>query len=198
MEGIADSTTITYSKLPAYLQPYTGSTNNSVFAYGINDGHVGYTPVRYTTATISIQQLRSTHLEQNERERHLDDRGITPSPSGSSSSGSPTENNTSRDSFLPSNFETQNPVPPTPSDSAESSDRDSPNPGDRLSEGLLVRIPRKAVGPAEDRTGGTSNSLPTPASPSSSHGITVNLLDKALWQMFNSIGNEMIVTKPGR
>lgn len=30
------------------------------------------------------------------------------------------------------------------------------------------------------------------------HGITINLLDKDLWKKFESIGNEMIVTKPGR
>lgn len=201
MEGLADSTTVTYSKLPVYLQPYTGSPNNSITAYS----HVGYTPVGYTTATVSVPQLRSTHLEQNsadEREPHLSDCGITPSPSGSSSSRSPNNLERLKDGVHRSHHTSAvaaHAVPPTPSDSAASSDRDSPS-EDRLPEVLLVRIPRKApvTVPAEREESCNGTSGTAPASPIPAHGITVNLLDKELWQMFNSIGNEMIVTKPGR
>ena len=147
MEGLT-----TYSKLSVYPQPYTGSPNNSI-AYS----HVGYTPVGYTAATDSVPQLRSTHLEQNVGEPHLDDCGITPSPSESSSSRSPAENSTSKDAiFLSSNFE---------------------------------RLNKDGVHGSHHTSG--ASSIPA-------HGITVNLLDKELWKMFNSIGNELIVTKPGR
>ena len=211
MEGLAaaDSTTVTCSKLPACLQPYTTSLNNSTIAFS----HVGYTPVGYTSATVSLPQLRSAHLEQqSEREPHLNDCGITPSPSGSSSSRSSAENSSGSNGalFLPSNFErledslqgshhtsvvAAQPVPPTPSDSAESSDRDSPN-EDRVPRGVL---PCKTRVPEESCNGASRvrSSPPAPATPPA-HGITVNLLDKELWQTFNSIGNEMIVTKPGR
>lgn len=214
MEGLAaaDSTTVTYSKLPAYLQPYTTSPNYSTVAFS---HHVGYAPVGYTSATVSLPQLRSAHLEQqSEREPHLNDCGITPSPSGSSSSRSSAENSSDNKDALflpglpgPSNFDDSlqgshhtsgvatHPVPPTPSDSAESSDRDSPN-EDRVPRGLL---PCKTRVPEESCNGASRvrSSPPAPATPPA-HGITVNLLDKELWQTFNSIGNEMIVTKPGR
>ena len=207
MEGLADSTTVTYSKLPVYLQPYTGSSNNSITAYS----HVGYTPVGYTTATVSVPQMRSTHLEQNsadEREPHLSDCGITPSPSGSCSSRSPNNNFERLKDGVHGSHHTSavavHAMPPTPSDSVASSDRDSPS-EDHTPGVLLVRIPRKAyvTVPAEPEetcngTSATSSSSPAAASPASTHGITINLLDKELWQMFNSIGNEMIVTKPGR
>ena len=207
MEGLTDSTTVTYSKLPVYHQSHTGNSNSSITAYS----HVGFTPVGYTTATVSVPQLRSTHLEQNsadEREPHLSDCSITPSPSGSSSSRSP--NNLERlniDGIHGSHHTSAvdiHVVPPTPSDSATSSDRDSPS-EDRLPGVLLVRIPRKApvTVPAEPHkncngASATSSSPPPPTSPIPAHGITVNLQDRELWQMFNSIGNEMIVTKPGR
>ena len=204
MEGLT-----TYSKFPVYPQPYTGSPNNSIIAYS----HVG---VGYTAATDSVPQMRSTHLEQNEGQPHLDDCGITPSPSGSSSSRSPAENSsTSKDApFLSSNFDrlkdgvqgshhtsgaAAHAVSPTPSDSAEASDSSN-------EDRLVVRIPRaeSTTVPVEQEekcngTSGPSSSSPATASLiSGAHGITVNLLDKELWQTFNSIGNEMIVTKPGR
>ena len=36
------------------------------------------------------------------------------------------------------------------------------------------------------------------SSSSSAHGVTASVLDKEMWDSFNSVGNEMIVTKPGR
>lgn len=220
MESLADSTTITYNKLPPYLQPYHGSPNNCITAYS----HVGYTPVGYTTATVSVPHTRSTHREQSTAEDvdepHLSGCGITPSPSDSTSSLSPDENGSSKETlFRPISFErlssgVQKPqhtssvavhvVPLTPSDSAaESSDRESHN-EDRLPEVLLVRIPRKApatvtIEPAEDNcANGASSSSPAPTSPTSADEITVSPQDRELWQTFKSIGNEMIVTKPGR
>ena len=214
MEGLADSTSVTYNKLPHYLQPYPGSP---ITAYS----QVGYAPVGYTTATVSVPLLRSTHQEQSPAadEPHLSDCGITPSPTDSTSSQSPDENGSSKETlFRPINFERltsgvqeshhTSPVPVhivplTPSDSAESSDRESPN-EDRLPEVLLVRIPRKApvagtIEPAEENcTNGAASSPLAPASPTPAHEVTVNLLDEELWQTFKSVGNEMIVTKPGR
>jgi hypothetical protein len=200
MEGLT-----TCNKPPVYLQQYAGSPNNPTIAYS-------YSPVGYHTATVavSVPQLRSTHHEQNDGEPHLNDCSVTPSPRESTSRSPAESSSTSKDaSFLSNNVERLNKdvhrphdtsgvaahgVPPTES---AVSDRDSSD------EDHLLDLPSKESVPVEqeERCNGTSrpSSSPlAPASPVPAHGITVNLLDKNLWEMFNSLGNEMIVTKPGR
>ena len=130
---------------------------------------------------------------------HPVDYGITPSPSDIDSCSS----DTSKEAlFRPIDFEGftatshHTSVPPTPSDSAESSDRESPCTATKEDpDVLLVRIPRKQPVSliTEPDVSNHESTADTPA-----HGITVNLLDKELWKMFKSVGNEMIVTKPGR
>ena len=93
----------------------------------------------------------------------------------------------------------------TPSESSPS-DRGSSNDGDPPMTMVETtrEAPVKAAASEPEKnlsgTNGTSSSPPPPtaAGPSTAHGITINLLDKELWQVFKSIGNEMIVTKPGR
>ena len=93
-----------------------------------------------------------------------------------------------------------------------SSDSGSSN-EDVPDDGLLVRIPRRASDsmvvannqprcePKLKEAKALENEHLQVGLRNSSrqhHGITINLLDKDLWKMFESIGNEMIVMKPGR
>ena len=193
MQSRADSTSVTYSKLPSYLQ----SRNDFVVGYASDP--VGYAPdpVGYTKA-IATLQARSAHHGP-----HLDEYGITPSPSDSNSSSQ--DDACKEVLFRPVDFERFSAgshgtsVPPTPSESGESSDRGSPT--EDMPDVLLVRIPRKSpvLAPAVENKCASKNpdkdALPLP---SHHDGITVNLLDREMWKMFKSVGNEMIVTKPGR
>lgn len=204
--NVPDNSMISYSKFPLYLQPY------STPGYSVASD----SPVGYTTATV---QLRSTHQPAADEPR-LSDCGITPSPSGSISSSRDGDINGGETHFRPADFNSisagtcRSLVQLTPSESSRSgsvaSDHGSSKEGD-LPNVLLVQVPREAPAAREStepeeeifdgRNGTRSSSSPrTPASasPSPTHGITVNLLDKELWQTFKSVGNEMIVTKPGR
>ena len=199
----ADSSTIAYNKLPLYLQPYSV---NSIPSYSVANS----APVGYTSATV---QLRSTHHRPAADEPHLSDCGITPSPSGSSSSsrdGGETQFRPAAEFDGISTGTCCSIVPLTPSESSRSgsvaSDGGSSREGD-LPSVLLVQIPRQprvtvTKEPEEngEGTNGTTNSpgAPPTTSPAPVHAITINLLDKELWQTFKSMGNEMIVTKPGR
>ena len=198
--NLSDSITVTYGKLPHYLLPYSLSSTPN---YSIANG----SPVGYTAATVSVplQPLRSTHQPADEPRL-----SITPSPSDSTSSRDGDINGETH--FRPTGISTgmcHSLVSLTPSDSSRSgsvaSDRSSSREGDQPPGDLLVQIPRKAPPVTVTienckATNGTNNSprVSAPASPTPAHGITVNLLDKELWQTFKSVGNEMIVTKPGR
>ncbi len=202
MEGLS-----TCSKPPVYLQQYTGSPNNPTIAYS-------YSPVGYATATVavSVPQLRSTHLEQNDGEPHLDDCSVTPSPRESTSRSPAESSSTSEDaSFLSNNVERLKDVHRPHDTSGVAAHAVSPTESavldrDSSDEDHLLDLPSKESVTVpieeEERCNGTSrpsSSSPlAPASPVSTHGITMNLLDSTLWDRFNSLGNEMIVTKPGR
>lgn len=189
MQSQADSTTVSYSNLPTYLQPYSGNQNHP----GYNP--VGFAPVGYSTATVCV---RPSHLYREEP--HLGD-CITPSPSHSNSSH---EESCKETLFRPIDFDrfsagarrTSGSVPPTPSDSSGRSSPIEEDPADVL----LVRIPRKPplTQDTKPETNGVKGANSNQDSIPTRHGITVNLLDKELWKMFKSVGNEMIVTKPGR
>ena len=218
MQGLADSTTVTYNKLPSYLQPCNGNSNLSAFC----NNRVS---VSYTAATICVPQVRSTHQQTDEP--HLSDCGFTPPPSDSTSSGDDASGETL---FRPIDFDgisvgmCRSLVPLTPPESSGSwsSDRGSSN-EDELPDVLLVRIPRRPLSmtfannhdkphqgldnccePKPKSANATANSdldLGVNCSGQASethHGIAINLLDRHLWKAFGSVGNEMIVTKPGR
>ena len=176
---------LAYSKFPQYLQPYSGLTNGNPQYTMANGAPVG-----------SLLQLRSTHLPAVADESRLSD--------CYSISGfyRPTDfKGLSCHSVVPLNNPSE-----SPRSGSVASDRDSSNDGDPP----MVETPREVPAASEpgssepeEKCSGTNgtNSSPTavaPASPHESHGITVTLLDKELWQLFKSIGNEMIVTKPGR
>lgn len=194
MEGLTD-TTVTYGKLPYYLQPYS---QNLSF------------PVGYISAT--AQPVSSTHQLPFSDEPRL---GVTPSPSSSSD-----QNDADSDKaalFRPFDYGgvtvrmCRSSVPLTPSESSRSgssrSDRGSSNEDDRSGAPLVVQIPRQycqaslpqAIEPAQ-HNGASSSPAPEPAtsSPTPAHGITVTVPDAKLWRSFKSVGTEMIVTKPGR
>lgn len=61
----------------------------------------------------------------------------------------------------------------------------------------LPPTPSSFDSPQHCNGGGSSGSTESSRS-SSAEGVTVSVLDKDLWDSFNSVGNEMIVTKPGR
>ena len=227
MQGQADSTTVTYSKLPNYLQ-----LSNDQSVHGLNDS----VAVGYAATTIRIPQLRSSHQQVQQTssspgEPNLSDCGITPSPSDSTSSGDDTNRDTL---FRPIDFDgvsvgmCRSVVPLTPPESSNgsrsgSSDRGSSNEDD-FPDVLLVRIPRRpsmimvndhrsmasnepcSYEPNLKPVNGSENDDPEltcsgsqASQPVTHHArININLLDKDLWKMFESVGNEMIVTKPGR
>ena len=202
MEGLTD-TTVTYSKLPYYLQPYS---QNISFT-----GH-GTVPVGYISAT--AQPVSPTHQLRSADEPHL---GITPSPSPDTPSSDHDDDIDRAALFKPVDLGgvtvgmCRSLVPLTPSESSRSgssrSDRGSSNEDDRSGVSLVVQIPRHCcqatlpptIEPAEKNcTNGATSSPLAPATPTPAHEITVNVLDEKLWQMFKSVGNEMIVTKQGR
>ena len=192
MQSRADSTSVTYTKLPSYFQP----RDDSVVGYAPD--HVGYAPdpVSYTKALATLPP-RSTHHGP-----HLGEYGITPSPSDSNTSSQ--DEACKEVLFRPVDFERfsagshSTSVPPTPSDSGESSDRGSPT--EDIPDVLLVRIPRKSpvLAPAVENKCASKIPDKDVPPPLRHDGITVNLLDREMWKMFKSVGNEMIVTKPGR
>ena len=192
MQGQADSTTVTYSKVPNYLQPYIGTPNYSAY----NRAGCPLPAAAYITATI---ELRSTHQQQQQQssaeEPHLCDCGITLSPSDSTSS----RDEANREGlFRPIEFDDKQgicrfSVPLTLPESSGSSDRGNSNEDD-LPDVLLVQIPRRPQKTVANEP--ANGELVNHSSPQ--QGITINLLDKNLWKMFGSVGNEMIVTKPGR
>lgn len=192
MQSRADSSSVTYSKLPSYLQPRNGSV------VGYAPEPVGYSPdpAGFTKALATLQP-RSTHHRP-----HLGEYSITPSPSDSNSSSQ--EEACKEVLFRPVDFERFSAgshgtsVPPTPSDSGESSDRGSPT--EDMPDVLLVRISRKSpvLAPAVENKSASNTTDKDVPPPLHHNGITVNLLDREMWKMFKSVGNEMIVTKPGR
>ena len=203
MQIEADSTSVPYSKFPSYLQPHTGCQ----FYSGGYDSVEGYAPVGYTAAQEgSAHQVRiSSAAEEPHCGEYAQCHGITtPSPSNSSHSASQDEANKGV-LFRPVDFERftagsrGTSMPPTPSDSAKSSDRDSCTEDD-LPNSLLVRISRPPpLKPAvtcneTNRSSSDEDLSPLPHR----QGITINLLDTELWKTFKCVGNEMIVTKPGR
>ena len=185
---------LAYSKFPQYLQPYSG-LNNGNPNYSITSG----APVGYTTAML---QPRSTHqpVAVADKPRLSDYYGITPNSTSSGNGG-----------FMPTDFEglpagmCHPVVELTPSESPPS-DRGSSNDGDPPMAMVETsrEAPVKAAASEPEKnlsgTNGTSSSPPVlaAAGPSTAHGITVNVQDDELWQLFKSLGNEMIVTKPGR
>ena len=180
------SSTITYAKQEAHLQPFHHDTI-----------HGGYGPVGYVGY---LQQPRSSHqilppAQSKAQMSHLHDYAAPLSPCDSNSSGEAAKEVLFRPIAFENHAEGTAVAPLTPPDSVDSSVRrdeeDTP-------ESLVVRIPRQQS-PALDAKPATDDNSPSDAvSPPPSHGITVNLLDKELWKMFMSVGNEMIVTKPGR
>lgn len=212
MQGQADSTTVTYNKLPSYLQQCNGNSNHS--AYSNNRVSVSYTS---TAATIYVPQLRSQPSSAAD-EPHPS--GITPSPSDSTSSGDDANRETL---FRPIDFDGVSVglcLTPPESSRSGSSDRGSSN-EDELPDVLLVRIPRRPSMVLASNDDKESNGLnhscepkPKPTNGGSANGnlglncsdqasethkgITIKLLDRHIWEAFGSVGNEMIVTKPGR
>ena len=201
MEIEADSTSVSYSKFPSYLQSYPGSQFYSGY-----DSAVGYG----SSYTAALQ--RSAHLVRipsTAEEPHLGEyaHGITtPSPSDDNHSASQDDETNKEVLFRPVDFERftsgsrGTSVPPTPPDSAESSDRGSCTEDD-LPNVLLVRMPQKPPSPKPAMKGKETNRSSSDkdvSPPSHREGVTINLLDRELWKMFKSVGNEMIVTKPGR
>ena len=222
MQDLADSTTgtDTYSKLPSYLQPCNDSLIQSRSTYGLDDG----VAVGYVTATIRIPQfMRSSHHRQissSPDEPHLSD-CRSPSTCRDDANKETLFRPINFDNVSVGMCRSLVPLtPPESSNSSTSgsSDRGSSN-EDELDPPnvLLVRIPRRAsdstivannqprcesklkqvkASENEDLQLGLNSSGGQISQPH--HGITINLLDKDLWKMFESIGNEMIVTKPGR
>jgi hypothetical protein len=203
MQGLADSTIdVTYSKLPSRR------LIQSTTAYGLNDGVAG-----------DAIRLRSSHRHSSSADEpmpHLNDYGITRSPTS--------KDDVYREitSLFRNHFDDvsvgmcRSLLSLTPPESCNSSRRGSLERGssseDKLDlpdhDVLLVRIPRRPSDSAiknqprcdsenDDLQLGLNGSGGSRASPPH-HGITINLLDKDLWKMFESVGNEMIVTKPGR
>lgn len=203
MQIEADSTSVPFSKFPSYLQPYSSCQ----FYSGGYDSVEGYAPVGYTAAVQrSAHQVRtSSTAEEPHRGEYAQSNGITtPSPSNSSHSASQDEANKGV-LFRPVDFERVTAgsrgtsVPPTPPDSADSSDRGSCVEDD-LPSVPLVHIPRPPpLKPAVTGNETNRSSSDKDVSPLlHREGITINLLDTELWKMFKCVGNEMIVTKPGR
>lgn len=103
---------------------------------------------------------------------------------------------------------------PTPSDSSssvsasESGDEAERRPKDTEYRGVIFRpvdFDRYTSEADSSGTGPYGYCPPTPTdserdgnSPPHTGGITARLVDKELWESFREIGNEMIVTKPGR
>lgn len=92
--------------------------------------------------------------------------------------------------FRPINFESNSPTPPTP-EGIEST----------TSKSTLGNSSESGSESAQDSAYSSDN--PQPLRPdnsqaSSSKKIAATLQNKALWKDFKRIGNEMIVTKPGR
>ena len=127
MDVLTDSTTITNSKRSNHFQPCSTSSTPSY-------SHVDCTPVGYAVPLGSTHQ----HKQQSSAdEPRLSGCSITPSPSNSASSYSIDETSANKEApFRPVDFETltgrqgSHHIParavrmlPTPSDSAESSDR---------------------------------------------------------------------------
>ena len=88
---------------------------------------------------------------------------------------------------------------PTPSDSAESSDRESPTESRSVPEVPMVQVPhRETVTDVDTKAERNGTNDTCVASPIPSHGIAINMQDGHLWKKFKAAGTEMIVTKPGR
>ena len=152
---------------------------------------------------------------------------ITPSPSESTSSihdgRFPVENGSKEPLFRPVDFAAQallvsratpsigvaheaKALPPTPPDSTKSSSRPSESPTNEDGKNLEPshNLPA-SVGPANEQESnscaiGNVPAPPNDAGAAESHGITLDLLEReqTLWRMFMELGNEMIVTRPGR
>ena len=191
MEMNVANSMLAYSKFPQYLQPYSGLNNGNPKYTMANGAPIG-----------SMLQLRSTHQPAVADESRLSD--------CYSISGfyRPTDFKGLSAGMYHSVVPLNNPSE-SPRSGSVASDRDSSNDGDPSMVETPREVPVNAVASEpgssepEEKCSGTNgtNSSPTavaPASPHESHGITINLLDKELWQLFKSIGNEMIVTKPGR
>ena len=102
----------------------------------------------------------------------------------------------------------------TPSDSGEEeSPRTSPNFQQQPHPHVFrpvdfesCAVPRRQLSTSTRTSSSSSDSeslqppkqLPPPPSSQDISGVTVSLLDEELWDSFDSVGNEMIVTKPGR
>ena len=188
MQNEVGSTSISYSKPPSYLQPYVANQYHSSY-----DTTIGCPPVGYTA--VPKLQNRSSHKVLPFEQPHPVDCEITPSPSDSCASDASKEalvRSIDFKGFTATSHHTS--VPPTPSDSTESSDHESPCTATKEDpDVLLVRIPCKQ--PVSFITEpDVSKQESTTDTPAHRIRITVNLLDKELWKMFRSVGNEMIVT----
>ena len=177
------------SNSPPLFQPYYGPA-------AAGDEYYDPSALGYSTAT---SQPRSTHqIHPSAPPPAILYTTTTPSPPNSNSS---VEASCGKDVlFRPVEFEScsgesHHRVPLlslTPPDSVESSTSSSSASRsldeEHVRDALLVQTQPNAVDSKPDEV----------TSPPPAHGITVNLLDRELWKTFMSVGNEMIVTKPGR
>ena len=217
MQDLADSTTNidTHSKLLSYLQPCNDSLIQSKSAYDWGDG----VTVNYATVTATIRLSSSRHSSSSSPdEPHLND----------CRSPSCRDDHDNKEALSrPINFDDVSVetcpsllTPPKSSNSpgsrSGSSNSGSSNEDELdLRDGLLIRIPRRASDSTNNRPRCEPKLKQAKASEienehlqlgvrnssegSQPHrGITIELLDEDLWKMFESTGNEMIVTKSGR
>ena len=181
--------------LPPYLRPYSYPAFSPYSAVGYGES-AGY-PLPYSTSS-------STTPPTNYVSRPLPSVTSIPTPSPTASPES-SQDDGSRSPpakrtppplpelphlFRPINFETSatdaesRKLPPTPdsdihSDTASDATIKSAT-SSRGPQSFLVSIPRLT------------------SSKRTKDGLTLSLLDSELWKSFHSVGNEMIVTKPGR
>lgn len=159
--------------LPSYLRPYSGYPP---YGCGLPIGSQFYpnvAPPQYPFCSAAVAN--------------------NPTPSGSSSNPSDSgeenpaaENQDAQQNlFRPIDFEHCN------------SEKGSDPPPLSHTSAYLPPTPSSFDSPQYPNGDGSSGSADSSRS-SSAQGVTVSVLDKDLWDSFNSVGNEMIVTKPGR